>query len=197
MWTQSAEAPQGYEGERGGEIFSVHSPSLKLIFWTKYKKSTVIKLQTRLLSQGTGGQLPMEPGRGASGLGAINTHKNNWKLNALLWPALMIPAGFAQKIMLPFHLPYLLIFLKSVSDISFLGRSHKRVFGCWHRVRGIIGIPGTLCVYPQEQVGAGKSHYMIQGWLSLRAWRATNMCAELYSNYYISESSKHILWSPL
>lgn len=69
----------------------------------------------------------------------------------------MIPAGFAQKIMLPFPLSYLLIFFKSVSDISFLGCSHKREFCRWHGVRGLIGIPGTVCVCPQEQVEAGKA----------------------------------------
>lgn len=65
------------------EFFSVRSPSPKLILLAKCKESTVIKLQKRLLEQGTGGQLPIEPGRGASGLGGINTHKNNCKLNAL------------------------------------------------------------------------------------------------------------------
>lgn len=50
-----------------------------------------------------------------------------------------------------------IIFFKSVSDISFLGCSHKREFCRWHGVRGLIGIPGTVCVCPQEQVEAGKA----------------------------------------
>lgn len=149
------------------------------------EESTVIQLQKRLLSQGTGGQLPIEPGRGASGLGAINTHGNNWKLNALLSPTVMIPAGFAQKIALPFHLSYLLIFLKSVSASSFLGCSHKRAFCCWSGVRGLVGIPGTLYKSPQEQVEAGKSHSTIEGWLPLRACRATNMFWMVFQLLYL------------
>lgn len=41
-------------------VFILHPP--KLILSTKCEKLTVIKLQERLLEQGSGGQLPIGPG---------------------------------------------------------------------------------------------------------------------------------------
>ena len=54
----------------------------------------------------------------------------------------MTAAGFAQKIILPFHLSYLLIFFKSVSDISFLGCPYKKESVVEISSEEIISFPG-------------------------------------------------------
>lgn len=146
------------------QFFSVHFPCPKSLLWKDCEKLTVIKLQKGLMWQVSGGQLPTAPAIGVPWWGKINTLKNNWKLNAFLWPSLMAPAGCAQKITLPFHLSYLLIFLKSVSDNCFLGCSYKRKLGCRTRVRWNYWNPETFfcCFSLLKDVANGKRHSVVQ-----------------------------------
>ena len=93
----------------------------------------------------------------------------------------MTAAAFAQKIILSFHLSYLLIFFKSVSGTSFLGCSYRKEFCCWNRVRRNYWFPRILFFFFLSAQGAGGSRQenAIQRLRVDCSWepgRATNIC---------------------
>lgn len=103
-------------------------------FQQSVRNGQLLNCSSGCYSMAVEGSCPVGLAEGLLVGGGINTVKNNCKLNAFLWPNLMFPAAFAQKIVLPFTC-LICLFFKSVSESSFLRCSHKREFCGWNRVK--------------------------------------------------------------